>query len=267
MCLEIIQEVPNTQRTFPLAQTAPITQVVRDAEIRARQIATASIGDTIAWKPDVVSAEIELTTAQSKLISKCFDLRLQQREDLIEECVHGIEASDPSDRKTIDDCLAALSRHEAKQEKLMMEKLEEILLPQQYEGLVQSIIRRDNLGFAEVIACAEYLNLTSVQRTAFIKAKEKMIKILIDRAERGESNVGVISENEKLGEVIMSPVHLLDKSQLENYLHARKMVENGVSLHDHFKKTGEKGRSKLKKMFPIFKIIEAEIEKDVSNLK
>ncbi len=65
----------------------------------------------------------------------------------------------------------------------------------------------------------------------------------------------------------MSPVHLLDKSQLENYLHARNMVENGVSLHDHFKKTGEKGRSKLKKMFPIFKIIEAEIEKDVSNLK
>jgi hypothetical protein len=98
-------------------------------------------------------------------------------------------------------------------------------------------------------------------------AKEKKIKILTDRAERGDGNAGVIPEKEKLGEVIMSPIHLLDKSQLEKYLHARKLVDNGVSLEDHYRKIGLEDRSKLKKMFPVFKVIEAEIEMDASNSK
>ncbi len=242
-------------------QDNPPAQIVRAAEVRVRQIASVSIGDKIAWDPEVVSAEIELTAVQAKLIGKCFELRLQQREDSILACADDVEAADPSDKKSIDERLALLSREEAKHEKLMMDKLVEILLPKQYEGLVQHIIRSDNLGFAEVQACSDYLNLTAIQRSAFIKAKEKMVKILTDRASRGESNAGVSPENEKLGEVIMSPIHSLDQSQLEKYLHAREIVANGVTLEAHYKNLGLEDRSNLKKMFPQFKAIEAEIEK------
>ena len=60
-----------------------------------------------------------------------------------------------------------------------------------------------------------------------------MLKVLPDRASRGEGNAGGILDSEKLGEIIMNPIHLLDKPQSEKYLHARKIVEGGVSLAEH----------------------------------
>lgn len=264
-CIVFVQQDSSERRSTSLTQGAPTTQVVEHTQIRVRQVATNSIGDKIAWNADVVAAEIELTTAQSQLITKCLEQRLAQREESIEECVSGINAAEQGDRKSVDECMKALATREAKHEKMLLERLEEILLPQQLLGLVQSIIRRDNLGFAEIQACAAHLSLTTVQISAFVKAKEKMMKILADRALRGESNAGVIPEEEKLGEAIMSPIHLLDKSQLEKYLHARKVVDNDVSLEDHYKKIGLEDRERLKKMFPIFKAIDAQIEKDSSD--
>ncbi len=245
-------------------QTDPVIPVVAQAEIRIRQVATTSIGDKFAWKSETLPEDVGLTKEQLKLVAKCFNLRLDQREDSIEKCISSFATVDSSDRKSTDEFLAVLGREEASHEKILVEKLEEILLPKQYEVLVQSIIRADSLGFAEVLACADYLNLTVAQRTAFNKAREKVINILTERAAQGKSNTGVIPENDKIGDAIMSPVQSLTKSQLEKYLHSRKMIESELSLEDHYRRIGDEDRDKLKRMFPVFKSIEADLQKTSS---
>lgn len=250
-----------------VVQNETVESNIDVTEIRVRQVAKKSIGDKFAWKPEVLSAEVDLSHEQTKLITKYLNVRLENRETSIAKCLSRLSTLESGDKKTLDECFATLSREELSHEKELMDQLQEILLPNQYVGMVHSIIRADNLGFAEIPACAEFLQLTDDQQTAFVKAQEKVVQLLNKRAEQGKSNLGVIPEDEKVGEAIMSPIHSLNESQLERYLQARKMVENGVSLEEHYKKTEFEGRSRLKRMFPLFKSIESRIESNATKSK